>query len=87
MVAQHKKNYTNADIYKKLDDMDGRLRILETWKLSQDAGRAAVDEYKLQETDRNKANVVSGIKDLMPYISIIVVGLAVIVYALATRAK
>lgn len=70
--------------------MDTRLTALESWKIAQDAGRAAVDEYKRQESNTRQTNSRTGfydsIKDLMPYIILILGGIAVIIYAYAARA-
>lgn len=71
MTAQ-KKNYTNTDIIKKLDGMASDIEMLKTWKISQDAGKAAVDEYRRQEADarnsKSKSALYNSIKDLTPYI-------------------
>lgn len=86
-----KKQYTNNDLMKRLDGMDSRLIGLETWKIAQDAGKAAVDEYRRQEsTDKQaqgKENAYSLLKDAGPYILIILAGIGVVLYAYASRVK
>lgn len=71
--------------------MDTRLTAMETWKIAQDAGKAAVDEYRRQETtDKNnqgKENAYSLLKDAGPYILIILAGIGVVLYAYASRVK
>lgn len=89
MIDQHKKNYTNADIIKRLESMDGRIGAIEIWKLSQEAGRAAVDEYKRQEindrNNRDRQGLYSGLKDIIPYVVLVLGGLAALIYAYASR--
>jgi hypothetical protein len=79
-----KKNYTNGDIIKRLDDMDNRLGAIEVWKIGQEAGRAAVDEYKRQESkDRSvqaTTNVVDTVKTLTPYVIALLVAAAAVLY-------
>lgn len=88
-MAAQKKNYTNADIIKRLDDMGGQLEVLWNDKLVRDAGRAAVDEYKRQEAseraDKSRDGFFDSIKDLMPYIILVLGGLAALIYAYASR--
>lgn len=65
--------------------MDGRLGSLETWKISQEAGRAAVDEYKRQEESdklqRSRNSAYNGVKDLLPYIIAVLGAAAALIYA------
>lgn len=86
-MATRKKQYTNNDIFKKLDDVDGRLKVVEDWKQGILIGQAAVDEYKKREAADSKNTILTAIKDLMPYIALIVAGAAAILYAYASRAK
>lgn len=97
MTAQ-KKQYSNNDLMKELSatraevkDVSGRLAALETWKISQDAGKAAVDEYRRQESSdkqaQGKENAYSLLKDAGPYILIILAGVAVVLYTYASRVK
>ena len=44
-----KRNPTNADIIRKLDHMNTRIDALETWKITSDAAREAIAEYKRSE--------------------------------------
>lgn len=64
--------------------MDSRLQAVETWKISQDAGKAAVDEYRRQEssdrTTKDRDSMVQTIKDLTPYIIAILVAGAALLY-------
>lgn len=89
MAAQGKRNYTNADIIKRLEGMDNRLQLMETWKISQEAGRAAVDEYKRQEVNnknnQDRDSMYSSIKDLMPYVILVLGSIAALIYAYASR--
>jgi hypothetical protein len=83
-MTQPKKNYTNADIWKKLDNMASDIEMLKTWKISQDAGKAAVDEYKRREVNeknnQSKDGVYDSIKDLIPYIIAVLAAFAAYIY-------
>lgn len=81
MAPQHKKNYTNADIIKRLDGMDNRLSVIEVWKVGQEAGKAAVDEYRRQESNNNRNSMFDSIKDVTPYAIALLVALAAVLYA------
>lgn len=61
-----KKNPTLSDVYKKLDNMDTRLTNLETWKIADDAGKAAVTAYRQEETRKSWSQIL---KDLIPLIA------------------
>lgn len=84
MPAANKKNYTNADIIKRLDDMGSRIEAIETWKIAQEAGKAAVDEYRRQENatnnNKNRNDAYASIKELMPYIIALLVAAAAVLY-------
>lgn len=88
-MATQKKNYTNGDIIKRLDAMDARLGAVEIWKISQDAGKAAVDEYRRQESsnkaEQGRDSLYAIMRDAGPWILIILAGLAAIIYAYAQR--
>ena len=83
-MTQDKKSYTNADIIKRLDIMDSRLNTLEVWKVAQDAGKAAVDEYRRQETSdakaRNNQSITDTIKEITPYVIAVLAALAAVIY-------
>lgn len=87
MAASQKKNPTNGDIYKLLNDMNHRVQVLETWKISQDAGKAAVDEYRRQEATNSRQGLLNGLKDMLPYITLILAGALAAIYAYASRPK
>lgn len=91
-----KKTYTNADIIKRfdaqdkrLDDMSSEIVILKDWKMTQDIGKAAVDEYRRQEAkdrdEKNKSTIYNSVKDLLPYITLLLAGVTAIIYAYASR--
>jgi uncharacterized membrane protein len=84
-MTTQKKNYTNADIIKRLDNMATDIDMLKVWKLSQEAGRAAVDEYKRQEVqdkdDKNKSDIYDKLRDAYPYIMMILAAILVLLYA------
>jgi hypothetical protein len=84
-MTTQKKNYTNADIIKRLDNMATEIDMLKVWKLSQEAGRAAVDEYKRQEVqdkdDKNKSDIYDKLRDAYPYIMMILAAILVLLYA------
>lgn len=97
-MAGHKKNYTNADIIKEvglargdIKDVSDRVTALEGWKQKMDWTKEAVDEYKRQEaadkSTTTRQTIYNGIKELLPYISLILAGLAAIVYAHASSTK
>lgn len=71
--------------------MDSRLSAVETWKIAQDAGKAAVDEYRRRESsnkrEQGQDSVYNILRDASPWVLIILTGIAVIVYAYASRAK
>lgn len=83
-MSQNKKTYTNTDIIKKLELMDTRLSTIETWKIAQDAGKAAVDEYRRQENSvkatQEQQSVFDSIKTLVPYIVAVLCALAAVLY-------
>jgi uncharacterized membrane protein len=84
-MTTQKKNYTNADIIKRLDNMATEIDMLKVWKLSQEAGRAAVDEYKRQEVqdkdDKNESDIYDKLRDAYPYIMMILAAILVLLYA------
>lgn len=84
MAAQQKK-YTTTDIYKKMDSFNDRLTVVENWKNNIEVGKAAVDEWKRQEATDSKNSILTGLKDLMPYIALIIAGVAAIIFAYASR--
>lgn len=69
--------------------MSDRIGVLETWKISQDAGKAAVDEYKRQEITERATNarnsVYIGKADLLKYGSLLLAALTTAVYAYLSR--
>lgn len=71
--------------------MSGRISVLETWKISQDAGKAAVDEYKRQEVVEKSNNarnsVYIGKADLFKYGSLLAAALTTAIYAYLSRAR
>lgn len=86
-----KKTYTNTDIIKRLDamdtwrnSMDGRMTALEVYKISQDSGRAAVDDYinrqAVNKNRKDRDSAYSSIKDLAPYVVALLVAIAAYIY-------
>lgn len=71
--------------------MNTRIEALEVYKLSQEAGRAAVDEYKRQEANDRKDNaqsdIVGNVKSLMPYIIAFLVAAAAFLYIKSASGK
>lgn len=86
-MAAQKKNYTNQDIYKKLDSMDDRITAVENWQEKQEWTKTAVSEYIAQQASKDKDSIYANIKDLMPYIAALVIAASLILYAYASRAK
>lgn len=86
-----KKTYTNADIIQRLDDMTQRLTTIEDWKRGIEIGKAAVDEYKNQEAAEHRAKtqstILDGVKDMLPYIMLVLAGAVALIYAYASRSK
>ena len=68
--------------------MDTRISALEVYKIAQDAGREAVDEYKRQEQsdkERNsKDSLMSGAKDIIPYVVALLIAAAAYIYVKAS---
>lgn len=80
--SAHKKTYTNTDIIKRLDvmdawrtSMDGRMSALEVYKISQDSGRAAVDNFiarqAAEKANKDRDSVYSTLKDIAPYLILV----------------
>ena len=85
---QHQKQtYTNKDIWEAIKEVKGQVDVLWNDKLVRDAGVAAVDEYKRQEATKSKDSIIDGVKSLMPYIGIIIVAIALILWARSTGVK
>lgn len=91
----NKRNPTNSDIMRELkaqrenfNDMRTDVNGLLDWKQKMDWTKEAVDEYKRQEmadkATNTKQGILSAVKDMLPYISLILAGAAAIVYAHAS---
>lgn len=96
MTAQ-KKNYTNADIIKRLDTMDGkydkmngRVGVIENKLDRQEWAQEAIAEYRRQESSdkvsKGRDNMYGIIRDAGPWVLVILASLAAIIYAYAQRA-
>lgn len=77
-----KRNPTNSDIYAKLEKMDSRIGALESWRIAEDAAKAAIQQYRRDELsttkDRRWGQLV---KDLLP----LIVAVTVLAYAVANK--
>lgn len=72
-----KKNPTLADVYRKLDNMDSRLDLVEKWQSTEDITRKAITQYRQDEQQTTKSKQISQLlKDLSP----LIVALTVLVY-------
>lgn len=72
-----KKNPTLADVYKKLDNMDSRLNMVEKWQSTEDITRKAVAQYRKDEQQTTKSKQVSQLlRDLSP----LIIALTILVY-------
>lgn len=78
------KNPTNSDIWKKLDVMAADIDVLKTWKISQEAAKTAVDEYRRQEAsshvNQSRDTMFQSVKDITPYAIAVLVALASVLY-------
>lgn len=77
MTPQQKKNPTNADIYRKLDDVSNRVGVLEEWKRGLDIAKQAVDEYKKDEQSRRESNQR---REVLKQVGIILALVAAVLY-------
>lgn len=75
-----KKDYTNADLWKKMDGMESRVRVIEDWKSGIEIGKAAVSEYILQQatdkTNSDRDSMFKSIKDITPYVILVLAAVA-----------
>lgn len=65
--------------------MDGRMNALEVYKISQDSGRAAVDNYITRQAadkaNKDRDGLYSAVKDIAPYVVLVLGAVAAILYA------
>lgn len=84
-MTTQKKNYTLQDIGRTLDNMDNRLRVVEGWKDKVEIGKAAVSEYIQQQTitktNKERDSMFSSIKDITPYVILVLGAVAALLYA------
>lgn len=78
------KQPSNADIYRKLDNMDVRISNLESWKIAEDAAKKAVSEFKTSEANKGKRRLVT---DIGTFLGVLTLLLWVVIQYFATRGK
>lgn len=89
MTAQ-KKQYTNNDLWKKMDTMEGRLGAVEKWQYDSDYQKKIIADFVAEQNaskrDKDRDGLYSTLRDAGPWVLIILAGLATIIYAYASRA-